>query len=339
VEKLTAAIIGCGGRGREHALGYAACDDVEIVAVVDPKVEARESLMEKFGVKAAYAGHQEMFARHKPDIVSVCTWTGLHPEHVRDSARSGVRAIHSEKPMAPTWGESKAMFAQCEAAGIQLTFCHQRRFGAHFIKARELAQSGAIGAIERMEGYCSNLFDWGTHWFDMFCFYNNETPAESVMGQIDTAKWQRVFGVAVESSGLSSVRFANGVHALLMTGSDHGGTCSNRIIGSKGVIEVEVAKGPRLRLLREGAEAWEVPPLEGIVPPVGDTVLSILDAVECLQTGKRPTLSSHNALRATELIFATYESSRRRARITLPLEIEDSPLLAMLGEAAKVTFA
>ena len=337
--KLKAAIIGCGGRGREHAQGYAAYEDIEIVAVADPNPAALASLAAKYSVKGAYATHQEMFASHRPDIVSICTWTGLHPEHVRHSAIAGVRAIHCEKPMAPTWGESKAMAAQCEEAGIQLTLCHQRRFGAHFIKARELAQEGAIGTIERMEGYCSNLFDWGTHWFDMFFFYNDETPAETVMGQIDTVKWSRVFGVPVESSGVTSVRFANGVHALLLTGSDHGGRCSNRIVGSRGVIEVELSKGPSLRMLREGSAEWEVPVLEGIVPKVGDTVLSVLDAIECMQTGARPTLSSHNALRATELIFATYESSRRRARVTLPLDIDDSPLLAMLGGAGTVTFA
>jgi UDP-N-acetylglucosamine 3-dehydrogenase len=337
--KLKAAIIGCGGRGLEHAKGYAASEDVEIVAAVDSKPEALEKLGTAHKVPGLYKSHEEMFAEHRPDIVSVCTWTGLHPEHVAAASRAGVRAIHSEKPMAPTWGESKAMHAECVKAGIQLTFCHQRRFGAHFIKARELAHEGAIGTIERMEGYCSNLFDWGTHWFDMFCFYNNETPAETVMGQIDMAGWHRVFGVPVESSGLASVRFANGVHALLATGNDHGGTCSNRIIGSKGMIEVEVNKGPRLRLLREGASEWEVPALNGIVPPLGDTVLSILDAIECLQAEKEPTLSSHNALRATELIFATYESSRRRARVTLPLDTDDSALLAMLGAKGVVTFS
>ncbi|HLJ56057.1 MAG TPA: Gfo/Idh/MocA family oxidoreductase [Chthonomonadaceae bacterium] len=328
--KLKAAIIGCGGRGREHAMGYAASDQVEIVAVVDPRVEARTAAAEKFGVKAAYASHQQMFAEHRPDIVSICTWTGWHPLHVRESA-AGVRAIHCEKPMAPTWGEAKAMFAQCEKAGVQLTFCHQRRFGAHFITARRLAMEGAIGKVERMEGFCSNMFDWGTHWFDMFCFNNDETPAVSVLGQIDVAKWHRVFGVPVESSGISCVQFANGVHATLHTGADHGGTCSNRIIGSEGVIEVEVSKGPRVRMLREGGSGWEVPPLEGVVPAGGDTVLSVLDAIACLQSGARSTLGSHNALRSTELIFATYESSRRRGRVTLPLDTDDSALLELLG--------
>jgi len=43
-------------------------------------------------------------------------------------------------------------------------------------------------------------------------------------------------------------------------------------------------------------------------------------------------LSGRRALRATELIFATYESSRRRGRVDLPLDIDDSPLLAMMAE-------
>ena len=52
---------------------------------------------------------------------------------------------------------------------------------------------------------------------------------------------------------------------------------------------------------------------------------------DCLDTGHEPQLSSRKALAATELIFATYESSRR-GRVTLPLEIEDLPLLAGLEE-------
>jgi hypothetical protein len=40
-------------------------------------------------------------------------------------------------------------------------------------------------------------------------------------------------------------------------------------------------------------------------------------------------MSHAHALGYAILIFATYESSRRRGRIDLPLTIEDSPLLAM----------
>jgi predicted dehydrogenase len=263
----------------------------------------------------------------------------LHPEHVHACVGAGVRAIHSEKPMAPTWGEAKAMHRACKEAGIQLTFCHQRRFGAHFITARKLAKEGAIGDIIRLEGFCPNLFDWATHWFDMLCFYNDETPAEWVMGQVDPWQSRRVYGVTVESHGMSFIQFANGVHGLILTGDSTGEKCSNRIIGTKGMIETEISGGPRVRVLREGSKSWEAPSLEGVVPAGGDTTLSVLDAIDCMQTGRAPTLGTDNAIRSTELIFATYESSRKRTRVKLPITIEDSPLLQMLGKhRGKVTF-
>src|SRR5262249_45269008 len=178
----------------------------------------------------------------------------------------------------PTWGEAREMHEACRAAGVQMTFCHQRRFGAQFVRARELARSGAIGEVHRLEGFCPNLFDWGPHWFDMFFFYNNETPAEWVMGQIDLAEARTVFGVPVESSGLSCVRFANDVQGLLVTGRSSGGRCANRILGSDGVIEVGVKDGPRVRMLRGAGTGWEGPALEGVGPPGGGTTPSVLDA-------------------------------------------------------------
>lgn len=330
--KLQAAIIGCGGRGNEHAKGYAVSDDVEVIAVVDPLASAADSLAAKYRVPHTYPSYAEMFAAHRPDIVSICTWTGLHAEMVKEAAAAaGVRAIHAEKPMAPTWGEAEAMHAACVTAGVQLTFCHQRRFGAQYVKAKELAQSGAIGKILRLEGACDNLFDWGTHWFDMFFFYNNETPAKWVMGQIDIEGHKSVFGVPVEGSGVSYIQYANGVQGLLMTGGANGGGCDNRIVGAEGMIEVNVWKGSALRMLRSSGAGWETPSLTDVVPPHGDTVLSVLDAIDCLQSGQLPTLSSHHALQATELIFATYESSRIGGRVTLPLTITDSPLIARLS--------
>jgi hypothetical protein len=41
-------------------------------------------------------------------------------------------------------------------------------------------------------------------------------------------------------------------------------------------------------------------------------------------------LSARRALNATEIIFAIYESSRRRGRVDLPLTISDNPLAAMV---------
>jgi len=50
---------------------------------------------------------------------------------------------------------------------------------------------------------------------------------------------------------------------------------------------------------------------------------AIQDLADALKTGREPELSARKALQATELIFATYESSRKRGRVDLPLEIEE----------------
>ena len=328
--KFKAGIIGCGGRGRGHAEGYAASPEVEIVACADPAEAARENLAEQFDVSQTYGDYREMLAREDLDFVSVCTWIGMHREMVIAAAESGARAIHSEKPMAPTWGDAKAMVQACGDHGVTITFCHQRRFERSFKKAKALVHEGAIGQLIRVEGACPNLLDWGTHWFDMFFFYNDDAPAEWVLGQVDASERREIFGVEVEAGGLSWVRWRNGLEGLLATGDAALKGVANRLIGTDGIIEVIGGRDrPPIRIMRPGSD-WEVPDLPG--PQVNPTVLSVLDLVDCVKTGREPVLSGRKALQATELIFATYESSRRRARVDLPLDVEDSALLTMLDE-------
>ena len=330
---LRAAIIGCGGRGREHAKGYAACEGVEVVALADPVAEAARALGEGCGVpkEAQFEDFRAMLSSQKFDIVSVCTWTGQHHDQVLAAINAGARAIHCEKPMAPTWGESRAMHQAAQEANVQLTFCHQRRFNPTFVTARRLIQEGAIGKLERVEGFCPNLFDWGTHWFDMFFFLNAEEPAAWVMGQADSSRDKTVFGVPVDWAGLSFISFQNGVDGLLVTGPNAWERGAVRAIGSEGILEIPQGDGGPVRLLSSKAAGWQDADLSGA--PGGDsTVMSVQEAVECLRAGSEPRLSSAKASAATELIFATYESARSRRRVELPLQIDDSPLAAMIEE-------
>lgn len=324
-------IIGCGGRGQGHAKGYQASSDCEIVACADPVGETRWKFQEMFEVERTYKNYRDMLEAEALDIVSVCTWPDLHTEMVIAAAGRGVKAIHCEKPMAPTWGASKALYQACVDNDVVITFCHQRRFGEAYCTAKHLLAAGAIGTLIRVEGVCSNLFDWGTHWFDMFFFYNNDEPAEWVIGQIDVAEERSVFGVPLETSGVSWVRWKNGVEGLLATGDTGLQGVANRLIGTNGIIEVGGKDKPPVRLMRHGVRGWKTPDMVKMHPPdADDTVRSVLDLVDALKTGRDPELSGWKALQATELIFATYESSRRRAKITLPLDVEDSALLTML---------
>ncbi|MBM3265830.1 MAG: Gfo/Idh/MocA family oxidoreductase [candidate division Zixibacteria bacterium] len=326
-------IIGCGGRGKGHAQGYKASSDVQIVACADPIGESRWAFQEEFGVERTYKDYQDMLENEALDIVSVCTWTEFHAEMVIATAGKGVKAIHCEKPMAPSWGAAKALYQVCEDHGVMITFCHQRRFEAPYRVARRMAHDGTIGQLYRVEGSCDNLFDWGTHWFDMFFFYNHDEPADWVMGQIDVSSERTAFGIPLESAGISWVRWKNGLEGVLAAGDANLQGAANRLVGTEGVIEVYAKDQPPVRVLRPGAMTWKAPKL---TPEDGaerdGTVQSVLDLVDALKTGREPELSGRRALRATELIFATYESSRRRARIRLPLTVDDSALLTMLEQ-------
>jgi predicted dehydrogenase len=349
-DHLRIGIIGCGRPGRTagatgagtshvHAKGYVASPDCEIVAAADIKRENLDLFCQEYDIPHGYLDYGEMLDSEDLDMVSVCVWPNLHAPIVIDAARSGIRAIHCEKPMALTWGDAKRMAAACEDKGVQLTFNHQRRFGKPFRKAKELLDGGAIGDLIRLESFTSNLYDWGTHWFDMMFFYNDETPVEWVIGQIDCRGGRQIFGAQVEGQGLSFFRYSNGVHGLMVTGAPfmdpeievREERCGNRLIGAQGTIEVQVQGGPLIRIKSPNTGShWQeidVGESESWADVVG---LAIQGTVDALKSGREPELSARKALQATELIFATYESSRRRGRVDLPLQVEDSPLLSMI---------
>jgi predicted dehydrogenase len=352
----TAAIIGTGRpRGQEgstgaaisrhHAFAYRA-NQCEMVALADIRAENAEAFRKEQSFPSAriFTDYKEMLREAKPDVVSICTWPHLHAEMVIACAEAGIRAVHCEKPMAPTFGEARRMHEAAVKAGTQLTFNHQRRFEEPYITCKRLIDEGAVGQVLHMQAACPNLYDWGTHWFDMLFFYNGDVPAEWVMGQVHVEAGRAVFGVRLEDQGTSYVGYQNGVRGLLITGdfvSDPNAPsgpagrrsvmgAAQRIIGTDGIIEV-AAPGSRLRLMNATSSGWQEIPVKDDARGIDNAVsAAIADKLRCLETGDEPLLSSHKAIRTSELIFGTYESARRRARIDLPLEIDDNPLHALL---------
>jgi UDP-N-acetylglucosamine 3-dehydrogenase len=309
-----------------HAQGYSASPDTRIVALADINLDNARAFQAAHGGERIYADYRAMLAQEQLDIVSICTWPHHHAPMVIAAAEADVKAIHCEKPMAPSYADALRMVTSCEANGTQLTFNHQRRFGAPFRTARELLRSGAIGQLQRLEGACDNLFDWGTHWFDMFGFYNDESPASWVIGQVDWRGGATIFGVPVEGQGISHFAYANGVQGLLLTGHGTERKLGNRLVGSDGVIDVTLG-ATSVRIRGKGDPDWRDVLVEhDDGDRLGEVVgRGVLDLIDALKSGREPELSGCRALRATELIFATYESSRRGGRIDLPLGAIESP--------------
>jgi predicted dehydrogenase len=328
-------IIGCGrprnsqdasgfGMSHYHARGYADSPDTTLVALSDINLDNARAFQAEHGGEHIYADYQEMLEREQLDIVSVCTWPHLHMPMVVAAAEAGVKAIHCEKPMAPSYAEALRMVEACKSRGTQLTFNHQRRFAPTFRAARDLLKSGAIGELQRLEGACDNLFDWGTHWFDMFGFYNDEAAPLWALGQVDWRNGPTFFGILLEGQGISYFAYENGVRGQLFTGYE-AGHARNRLIGGEGMIDVSLGS-KSIRVWSKGDTEWhDVQATTEASDSLEFTRKGVLDLIDALKTDREPELSARRALQATQLIFATYESAQRGGRIDLPLKALESP--------------
>lgn len=251
------------------------------------------------------------------------------------------------------------MVSVCEDWDVQLTINHQRRFGLPFQLAKRHLDDGAIGDLRRIEFAESNLFDAGSHLFDLCGFYTEQATTNWVLAQIDYTTENRWFGAHNENQAIAQWRYEDGPYGLASTGPGQPFVdCYLRLIGTEGALEIGVEDGPALRLRNAENPAGSVidtdgedihgPPSQSLVSAAADRLIARLpgispaakrpsyieraieSVVEALRSGSTPELAAEYALQSTEIIFASWESARRRGRVDLPLDIDDNPLEALV---------
>ncbi len=148
-ERLTKAIIGCGGISRAH-LGMpgqllALCD-------VDSKrlVGKLKQVNKDGGEVKGYRDFREVIARDDVDVVHVATPPHWHAYMSIAAAKAG-KAIWCEKPMSRTIGEGMAMRDAVKKAGVGFRLNTWFRFRSKFygsgVTAREVKKAVAGGLI------------------------------------------------------------------------------------------------------------------------------------------------------------------------------------------------
>ncbi|MBC8229359.1 Gfo/Idh/MocA family oxidoreductase [bacterium] len=320
-------VIGCGGISRAHANGYTAAE-MPIAAAADISQEQLNQFAAQYNVEKLYTDYNQMLAKEKLDIVSICTWPPLHREMVVAAAEAGAKGILCEKPMAVNLAEADKMIEACDKSNTKLVIGHQRRFEAQYVKAKELIETGAIGDLISVHGCCGgDLLSDGTHNVDLLRFYANDSPIQWVIGQMDGHQKRTRYGHYIEDAAIGYFQFESGVRGFIEVGKvSLPGYQRAYIDGTDGRIEVNIPNQPALRVRRKGDADWFVPELQGENP----FKLEILALVECIEQDKEHILSGRQARKALEILIAVFESSRRRALIELPLEVSDYPLETMI---------
>jgi len=353
MSQYTAAVVGTGpdpaapttegfAMGYRHAETIEADDRTELVACADVVPENGAAFAREFGLPedAVYEDYETLLEEVQPDVVTVAVPPGIHEEIVVGAAESGVpQAIHSEKPIADTIGAARDIVDACQAAGVQLTFNRQRRFAKPHTEARRLIEDGAIGDLQRVELCWGDFLDTGAHTVDLAGMFAGEPAAEWVLAGIDYREEDRRFGVHQENQVWAQWRYENGVFGVMSTGPGTDFADAAMVLrGTEGSIHVDVEDGPMLEV-RRGGERESVD-VDGesmhAAGSEGDRYGSLFharafaDAIDGIDGEGQSELRAELGLQTAEIIFAGYESVRRRGRVEVPADVEDNPFLDMV---------
>lgn len=307
--------------GYGHGMMYQRVPRTQLVAAADINAENLAAFQEKFAVERGFSDHRKMLAEVRPDIVSLCTYVGLHRGMIEDCARAGVKGILCEKPFLPSPADCAAVRRVAAETGVKIVVAHFRRNRLAFRRARDLYNDGTIGqpvlCVAGVEGW--DLSEWGSHWLDMFRFFHRDQPIRWVFGQARVRDF-RGYGHAMEEHAIAYFEFENGGKGFLDGGRKMAGDQTMTLLGTEGqiqifreaILRIDAPTGRRVEdfskeASEQGSQPW-------------DRMLE--DLIAWLEGGTEPELGLTNMLKTSELNLAAYISAVRGDRVDLPLRDE-----------------
>jgi len=157
MKPLRVGVVGVGHLGQHHARILGSLPGVELVAVVDARLEQARTIAAKFQTEAL-ADHRELIGR--VDAVSVAVPTSLHREVAGAFLERGVAAM-VEKPLAGSLAEAEELVALSRATGALLQVGHIERFNPILSAFRESSIRPRYLTAERLSIYTFRSTDIG----------------------------------------------------------------------------------------------------------------------------------------------------------------------------------
>lgn len=143
--------VGIAGLGRSgwdiHGRTFAdRSGQFQVAAVMDPDPGRRAEAVAKFGCRA----HESFSALASDDgieVVVVATPNLLHVTHTLEALARGKHVV-CEKPFGQSSGDATRMIEAAREAGKLVAPFQNRRYEPHFLKAREVIESGVLGEVQ-----------------------------------------------------------------------------------------------------------------------------------------------------------------------------------------------
>jgi UDP-N-acetyl-2-amino-2-deoxyglucuronate dehydrogenase len=253
--RVRVALVGCGRISKNHLDAIAKVDALQLVSVADIDVQRADAVGQRLGIPS-FGSIEAMLAAVPSDLVSICTPSGLHPQHGITAAKAG-RHVLTEKPMAISLAGADDLVSACDAAGVHLFVVKQNRLNPPIQLLKRAVDKGRFGRIymanvtvrwTRPQDYYDAEPWRGTWEFDGGAMMNQAShyvdlvqwlvgPVESVMAKTATQARR----IEAEDSGVAILKFRSGalgvidVNVLTYPKNLEG---SITILGEKGSVKI-----------------------------------------------------------------------------------------------------
>jgi predicted dehydrogenase len=225
LSKLRVAIIGCGSVSNRYIPHLKTSSLIQIVSLCDSKPERAIAQNREYKVNAATYGNIDEMLKGVPfDMMVTLTDMQKHGELNKKALLAG-KHVWSEKPMANTYAEGKALLDLARSKGLKLWGAPAVVNSPQFAFMSKSIQEGKLGRIASAHGqYGHTGPTWSAFFYEKgggsmpdLGVYNMATltgllgPAKSVMAMLSIVNPERT----VDDKGKIKVEAEDNAHVLL----------------------------------------------------------------------------------------------------------------------------
>ena len=244
------------------------------------------------------------------------------------AAAKGVHVL-SEKPLATTVVDGRAMIDACRRAGVQLGVAFPVRSSPAVIALREAIAGGVLGRIRAVRA--TNPGQYPGSWFGDKRLAGGGAVMDHTVHAADVIRWlvsdefvrvqaelgAFIYGLEVEDCGILSCDLAGGAFASIdcswsrpQTFPTWGGVTLH-VVGDKGTVDVDV--------FRQALTHYDDTTGRARLVGWGDdlTVRMIGEFVDAILAGSPVPITGEDGLRALEVAIAAYRSADTKRPVAI----------------------
>ena len=225
-KKLRVAIIGCGSVSNRYIPHLQTSSLIEIVSLCDIKYDRAVGQNKQYNVNAATYPHIDAMLKGVPfDMMVTLTDMQVHGQLNKRALLAG-KHVWSEKPMANTYAEGKALLDLAKSKNLRIWGAPAVVNSPQFVFMSKCIQEGKLGKLASAHGQYGHT---GPTWSAFFYEKNGGSmpdlgvyniasltgllgPARSVMAMLSIVKPERT----VDDKGKIKVQEEDNAHILMM---------------------------------------------------------------------------------------------------------------------------